>query len=143
MPTNRRPVSAQPRFGQITPAAVAVYRRLRAWDGKCVCPLEAPYFGNFDNTDAACMARYQLYLKQRETYEAARARCQACPAAEREHELLLRELRAVLKPWQTGIEDFPDVVAALDAAIAVRRKRRRVVRERVAFGAEALDDVCS
>ena len=44
MTTKRTPL-ARGLKAQITPAAIAAYRRMRAWDGRCTCPENAPYPG--------------------------------------------------------------------------------------------------
>jgi hypothetical protein len=130
MPTNRRPTASSLRTGRITPAAIKAYRRLRSWDGKCTCPATAPYPGQvFVSSDPACQERERRYQAELVVYEAARARCVACPAVALEHARLLEELRRVLKPWQSGLSDFLELEAALEAAAESKRsksKRRRV-----------------
>ena len=124
MTTKRSPLSRALRV-RITPAAVAAYRRLCGWAGKCTCPATAPYPGQiYDSSDPICLERERRYRKEREAYEAARAACPACPAIAREHEALLAELRLVLKPWQRGIADFPALEAALAQAARQPVKKR-------------------
>ena len=121
MPTNRRTSIPSLRTGMITPAAVARYRRLRALDGECTCPPPPAWIPGqnvFVSSDPVCVERERRVRQARDAYEAARALCLACPAAAREHARLLEELRLVLKPWQSGIEDYPQVEAALEAAAA-------------------------
>jgi hypothetical protein len=118
MATNRTPVSRFTRV-QITPVAVDTYRRLRSWDGKCICPATAPYPGQiFNSADPEHRERARRYHEEHAAYEAACAKCEACPARAAAEAQLLRELRIELKPWHDGLDDFPDVLRALDAALA-------------------------
>jgi hypothetical protein len=107
---------------RVTSAAVALWREYRSWDGKCTCPpvSSAPYFGNFDSSDPACVERMRQHDVARAAYEAQRARCVAHRERRRLDDELLRTLglRSQLKPWNfdSGIHAFPDVVAALNEA---------------------------
>ena len=132
MTTKRSPL-ARAFKAQITPAAVAAYRRMRAWDGRCTCPENAPYPGQiYVSTDPVCQERERRYWNELEAYEAARAACPACPPIARAHEFLLEELRLTLRPWQSDIDDFPAVEAALEAAT---RERRTGTRGKTVAGA--------
>ena len=125
MTTKRTPL-ARGLKAQITPAAIAAYRRMRAWDGRCTCPENAPYPGQvFVSSDPVCQERQRRYYSELDIYEAARAACPACPQIARAHETLLKELRLTLRPWQSGLENFPEVAAALKAATRERRTGRR------------------
>ena len=115
MPTNRRPVSRRPKV-QITPAAIAVYRRLRAWDDQHTCPEEdPPYPGRVSNSaDPTRCEMQRQYEAERDGYDAACAACEACKEAAADEVELLRALGIRLKPWERGLEDLPSVVAALE-----------------------------
>lgn len=115
--TTKRTPRARPLKARITPAAIEAYRRLRSWDGRCTCPKNAPYPGQvYDSSDPVCQARHRKYLAEMNIYETAKARCPACPARAVERKFLIEELQLRLKPWQSGVENFPEVVAALEAA---------------------------
>jgi hypothetical protein len=129
MSTKRTPITRGLK-AQITPTAVRSYRRLRAQDGRCTCPRVAPYPGQvYDSSNPAHREREREYRRERDAYELARASCIACAAITREHAFLVEELRLPLKPWQAGLDDFPAVVAALEAAARPARTRTRKARE--------------
>jgi hypothetical protein len=119
----RRPTPCED--GRPPPEAVALWRELWSWTGKCTCPPVAPYPGRaFDSSDPACRERHCQYEIARAAYDEGCARCVACRERRRIEPELLRVLGLRLKPWQEGIDDFPDVVAALDAALPRARNSR-------------------
>jgi hypothetical protein len=119
MPVKRRIDKA--RTGRITPAAVEAYRRLRSWDGKCTCPPIAPYPGRvFNSADPEHREQARRHSEARAVYEQECAKCPACPAQALEEKFLFRELQVHFKPWQMGLNDFPDLISALEAALEER-----------------------
>jgi hypothetical protein len=78
----------------------------------------------FVSSDPVCIERERRVRQAREAYEAACAACPACPRAAAAEEFLLELLRLTpLRPWQTGLRDFPEVVSALSEAAATPRRR--------------------
>ncbi len=121
MSTKRNPISRRIKT-QITPPAIDAYRRFRSWDGKCACPPYPPYppypSQASDNSNPEHRARFQAYNEEYAAYERERAKCLACPARAAEYAFLLRELNIKLKPWEQGLKSFPEIVRALDEALA-------------------------
>jgi hypothetical protein len=76
-----------------------------------------PYGGNvFNSANPEHVKREKRNRRRWQAYEKARAKCPACPAQEQAEADVLRELHIELKPWQLGLQEFPDLVAALEAA---------------------------
>ena len=71
-----------------------------------------------DSSNPEHQARLRAYHEERAAYERERAKCLACPARAAEHAFLLRELNIKLKPWEQGLKSFPEIVHALDEALA-------------------------
>jgi hypothetical protein len=109
----------RPAAQQITPAAIAAYRRMLVAEAKHTCPDgPPPYPGQvYDSRNPEHIERERRYRIEQAAFDAQRAACRACRASEAAHAALLAALGIVLKPWQSGIEDFPAVIDALDAAI--------------------------
>jgi ribosomal protein S27AE len=116
MVTKRTPITRQFKV-QVTPEAIAIYRRMRSWDNQHTCPKEdPPHPGRiFNSADPEHEERQRVYEAERDAYEAAREACPACAATMADHAELLRVLGIRLRPWQLGLEAFPDIEAALEA----------------------------
>jgi hypothetical protein len=119
MATKRTPITRQLKV-QVTPEAVAIYRRMRLWDHQHTCPEEnPPHPGRiFDSANPEHQERQRVYEAECDAYEAAREACPACARATADRAELLRVLGIRLRPWQLGLEDFPDIKAALEAECA-------------------------
>ena len=119
MTTKRTPRSRGPK-AQITPGAIEAFRRMRAWEGRCTCPLPPAWIPGqnvFTSSDPVCVERQERANRAWADCEAERAKCPACPTIALEEKALLEELRVKLRPWQRGMDDFPALVEALEAAI--------------------------
>src|SRR6266545_7943981 len=112
----RRPT---PRWdGRPPPEVVAMWREFRLWEGKHTCLRPPPWPGQtHDNSNPEDRERALQWYANLAAYEAARVQCAACRERPRLEAELIRALGLKLKPWQSGIDDFPDIVAALDAAV--------------------------
>jgi hypothetical protein len=112
----RRPTPRRDDLHLPSPQAVALWRELRSWDGKCTCPPKPPWRGPafVNGYPVGCDPRQ--YDAEQTAYKEGCARCVACRERRRLEPELIRALGLKLKPWQMEIDDFPDVVAALDEA---------------------------
>jgi hypothetical protein len=106
-----------------------MYRGMLRWQQRCTCLPSPPLppgsnvsiNGKWPNCAPGAQTAYQ---REQEACEASRVACRACPKVAAAEERLLAELRISLPPWQTGIADFPEVEAALEAAPAATRAPR-------------------
>jgi hypothetical protein len=127
MPTTRTPIVRQPRV-RITPASIAIYKRLRATQASDAhtCPSgDPPYPGPiFNSANPEHVERARQFDIEYAAYEAQCAACEACARVAAEEEALLAELGIKLRPWHRGFEDVPGLVRRLDAALVGAGARR-------------------
>jgi hypothetical protein len=113
----RRPVLVE--RDRPRPEVVALWREFRSWDGECTCPPRPNTFmQHFNSANPVDVEMDRQHSAEQAAWEAEHARCAACRERPRLEVELLFALGLKLKPWQTGIGAFPDVVAALDAALS-------------------------
>jgi hypothetical protein len=125
MSTKRTPI-ARGAKAQITPEAVRAFRRLRHWEARCMClpPPALPASsgvsvnGRWIHAAPGVQAQYQ---REQAGCAASRAACRACPRIAAAEARLLAALRIAPRPWQSGLEAFPEVEAALEAAARSRQ----------------------
>lgn len=103
---------------KITRAVLKVYTRWRDGDGygECTCPPEPPYPGGIFNSRIAehRAAREQCIAMQR-AYDAG-SPCPSCQERLADEASLLQLLNVRLMPWQSSLQNCPELIAELEAA---------------------------